>query len=82
MFVKGSTNQVNLTWPENLSGKAKIFRKEEEMVMVAFYAGTVIGVLIGVVVMALLSMAKDVENQKPNILIKQDLVGGFPQPIP
>jgi len=34
------------------------------MVMLYFYAGTVIGVLIGVFVMALLRMAKDVEDQK------------------
>jgi predicted membrane-bound spermidine synthase len=49
---------------ENLSGKGKFFRKEEVMVVVVFYAGTVIGALIGVVVMALLRMAKDVEEQK------------------
>lgn len=70
MFVKGSTHQVNRTWPENLSGKAKFFRKENEMAMLAFFAGAIVGALMGVAIMALLSMAKDVEPQKADDLTK------------
>ncbi len=46
------------------------------MAMLAFYAGTVIGVLIGVVLMALLSMAKDVEQQEEEDIPK--FRRGFP----
>lgn len=42
------------------------------MVILAFYAGTVIGVLIGMFLMALLHMSKGVEDQEAESLTNID----------